>query len=285
MPRNYHSSLYFNVSSRTSKPPISVNITRLSSFLGCLGLSLGAAHAATTFATPLSLLQGGVGAGPTFDGTTLTLTTAANDQNNTASFDRSDVGTYPTANFAFSFRIFNANPAATADGFSMNFANTATYGASGTITPTFPGEEPNAAGILGFAFDTWNNVEDPGPDNSDLQQIALHYNGALVTAVDDTRVLGTPFLLDDGVVRNVAGTVNFGLGTVSLTVDGQSIFNNVPVPGLVPFESRIMFAGRTGGENELVELTGLNVNFIPEPGTIALGLIGTALLVRRRRSR
>jgi hypothetical protein len=57
----------------------------------------------------------------------------------------------------------------------------------------------------------------------------------------------------------------------------------VAVPGLTPFESRVAFTGRTGGENELVEVRGLAVNFVPEPGIIALGLIGTSLIFRRRR--
>jgi hypothetical protein len=250
-----------------------------------LPFSLAAAvsvSAATTFSTPVSLVQGGVGAGPTFDGTTLTLNTAANDQNNTAAFDVSDPGTKPGANFSFTFRVA-AGTVPTADGFSFSFANTSNFGSSGGITPTFPGEEPNAAGILGFAFDTWNNVEDPGGDGTDLTQIALHYNGALVTAVDDTRLLPTPFSIDDGQTHNVVGSANFAAGTVSLSVDGQSIFNNVAVPGLVPIESRIMFAGRTGGENELVQITALNVSFIPEPGSAILALLGTAAIFRRRR--
>jgi MYXO-CTERM domain-containing protein len=98
-------------------------------------------------------------------------------------------------------------------------------------------------------------------------------------------VLPTPLLLDDANVHNVAGSVNFAGGTISLAVDGQSVFSNVAVPGLVPFESRIAFAARTGGENELAEITNLSVNFVPEPGTMTLGLLGAALVFRRRRRR
>jgi hypothetical protein len=269
-----------------------MNLTRLPTALGCLALSVGAVQAATTFSTPVSLFQGGVAPGPTLAGGTLTVTTAVNSLNNTAAFNVSDPGPWARADFAFSFRIFNpaqVPPAnITADGFSFNFVNTGVHGSTGAIDPNrpgfvFAGEEPNVSGLLGFAFDTWNNAEVGGIEGSDLQQIALHYNGAVVTSVNDTRLLPTPFMLDDGTVRNVAGSVNFAAGTVSLAVDGQSIFNNVAVPGLTPHESRILFAGRTGGENELVEVTGLAVNFVPEPGAIALGLLGTALIFRRRR--
>ena len=260
-----------------------MNTTPLSAFLGCLALSVGAAQAATTFSTPVSLTGAG-GVPPTLAGGVLTVTTAANGLNNVAAFDRSDVGTFPTANFAFTFRI-NPSVTASADGYSFLFANTTTFGTTGPV-PQF-GEEPNAAGVLGFSFDTWNNGPpgglDPGPDGSDLQQIGLHFNGSVVTAVNDTRLLGTPLTLDDNQLHNVAGVVNFAGGTISLTVDGQSIFNNTAVPGLTPFESRVAFTGRTGGENELVEITNLAVNFVPEPGAIALGLLGTALIFRRRR--
>lgn len=258
-----------------------MNIARASAFWGFSLLAAAVAHGATNFSTPVTLTALGVAPGPTLTGGVLTVTTASNSLNNVAAFDLSDPGVRPGASFSFGFRI-SAPVTPSADGFSFIFANTAQHGTTGGVAIP-QGEEPNVAGVLGFAFDTWNNDTDPGPDDSNLQQIALHYNGALVTAVDDTRLLGTPFSLDDGVLRTVTGFADFAAGTVSLSVDGQSIFNNVAVPGLTPMESRIAFAGRTGGENQLVEITDLNVNFVPEPGSVILGLLGTALIFRRRR--
>ncbi|MFN0128273.1 MAG: lectin-like domain-containing protein [Verrucomicrobiales bacterium] len=258
-----------------------MNTARVSSLLGFSVLAAVVAQGATNFSTPVTLTQGGAAPGPTLTGGVLTVTTAANGQNNVAAFDVSDPGARPGASFAFGFRI-SAPVTPSADGFSFMFANTTPHGTSGNVAIP-QGEEPNVAGVLGFAFDTWNNDTDPGPDNSDLQQIALHYNGGLVTAVDDTRLLGTPLTLDDGALHSVTGFADFAGGTVSLSVDGQSIFNNVAVPGLTSMESRIAFAGRTGGENELVEITDLNVSFVPEPGSVILGLLGTALIFRRRR--
>ena len=60
---------------------------------------------------------------------------------------------------------------------------------------------------------------------------------------------------------------------VSLDVDGNSVISGVPVPGLAPFESRIMFAARTGGENELAGIDNLNVEFIPEPTSVVVAWI------------
>jgi hypothetical protein len=46
---------------------------------------------------------------------------------------------------------------------------------------------------------------------------------------------------------------------VTLAVDGQPIFYNLAIPGLTPFESRIMLAARTGGENEKTDIDNLDV--------------------------
>lgn len=242
---------------------------------------------ATTAFSPSTLTQGGDPPGPTIDGAgKITLTTASNGQNNQIAFDRTDAGSFAASNFAFTFRI-TAGSTPTADGFSVGYYSTAAGGTTGAV-PVFTGEEPNAAGLLGFAFDTWNNDTDPGGDGTDLSQIALHYNGAVVTAMDDTRLAigagGIGLAIDDGAIHSVTGTVNFGGGTVTMNVDGQTVFNNVAVPGLSPYESRIVMAGRTGGENQLVEIDGLNVTFVPEPMSAMLaGLGGLALVLRRRR--
>jgi len=239
-------------------------------------------HAVTTAFTPATLTQAGDPPGPSIDGDgKITLTTASNGQNNQIAFNLTDPGTYPVSNFAFTFRVTPTT--ATADGFSILYYPTSTGGASGAVT-AFTGEEPNVAGAIGFAFDTWNNAEVGGLENSDLTQISLHWNGAVVTSVDDTRLLPTPFAIDDGNEHSVTGTVNFAGATIFLAVDGQAIFNNVPVPGLTPYESRIVMAGRTGGENQLVEITGLNVTFVPEPASaLLIGLGGLGLVLRRRR--
>lgn len=243
-------------------------------------------YAVTTAFTPSTLTQAGDPPGPTIDGAgKITLTTASNGQNNQVAFNVSDAGTYAASNFSFTFKITAG--VGTADGMSVGYYPTSTGGASGAV-PAFTGEEPNAPGYLAFAFDTWNNDTDPGADGGDLSQIALHYNGAVVTAMDDTRLVlgggGIGLAIDDGAEHNVTGTVNFAGGTVNLSVDGNVVFNNVVVPGLTPFESRIVMAGRTGGENELVEITGLNVAFVPEPmSAVLVGMGGIGLLLRRRR--
>ncbi len=255
--------------------------------LAVTGFSIMApAFAATTAFTSSTLTRGGDLPGPSIDGAgKITITTASNGQNNQIAFDRSDAGVFPVSTFAFNFKVTPG--VGTADGFSVGYYPTSTGGTTGAV-PLYIGEEPNAPGFLAFAFDTWNNESDPGADGGDLSQVALHYNGGLVTAMDDTRLPlgggGIGLAIDNGTEHSVLGSVNFAAGTLSLSINGLSVFDNVAVPGLTPFESRVVMSGRTGGENQLVEISGLNVAFVPEPMSALLaGLGGLVMVFRRRR--
>ncbi|HWB02679.1 MAG TPA: hypothetical protein VG796_06605 [Verrucomicrobiales bacterium] len=246
--------------------------------------------------TPVNLQVFGDPGGPSIQpaggltGGYLELSGAVNAQHNWATFDRTDIGTSPRADFSFSFKI-TAPVTPSADGFSFSFANTANYGSvGGVLAPPFTAEDPAATGILGFGFDTWSNnggqggFDDPlQPQSSDYHEVSLFYNGAMLNRIDNTRLLATPLFLDDGNWHNVTGSVDFLGGRVSLSVDGQALYNSFAVPGLVPFESRIMFAARTGNENEIAAIDNLNVLWVPEPATAGLGLLAGALLLGRRR--
>jgi MYXO-CTERM domain-containing protein len=268
----------------------------------CAGISMNSAYAATvaTFEgavtdTPVNLQQFGGGSGPVISptggnpGGYLQITSAANDKHNWATFDRSDAGTFSRSTFSFDFRIA-IGTVPSADGFSFSYADTAIHGVSGNIVAApFTAEDPAAAGILGFGFDTWSNQgvhDNPNvPTGSDYQEISVFWNGAVVQRIDDTRLLETPLLLDDGAWHHVDGAVDFDAALVTLNVDGNEIFTDVAIPGLTPFESRIMFAARTGGENEDAGIDNLNVLFVPEPSVSLLaGLLGLGgLLFWRRR--
>jgi hypothetical protein len=250
--------------------------------------------------TPVTFNQFGEAPGPAIvgpgvDGNFLLLTAASNGLNNFATFDVSDAGSYASSTFSFDFIIApDATPSA--DGFSFSYLDTATHGSTGGLAaPPYTPEDPAAAGVLGFGFDTWSNQgahDNPAVDTgSDYSEISVFFNGALVSRVDDTRLLTPPLTLDDGNldtgegIHTATGTVDFAGGKVSLQVDGNAIFTDLAVPGLAPFESRIAFAGRTGGENENVGLDNVNVNFVPEPATGVLALMGLSMLLVIRRKR
>lgn len=280
---------------------------RFFSLLVASGISAGQVYGITIAGfdggvdTPLTLQSFGTPPGPSVQpvggnpGGYLQLTPAINSQHNFATFDRTDSGPFSSSAFSFQFRITAIGQSA--DGFSFSYANTANYGTSGGIGGApFTAEDPAAAGILGFGFDTWSNqapFDNPSqPSGSDYEEISLFYNGALISRVDDTRLLSNPLTLDDGNWHTAAGVINFALGTTSLAVDGQAIFNNVAVPGLTPFESRIMFAGRTGGESEDTGIDNINVTWgsqvstVPEGGSTLVLLASTlvALAIYRRKA-
>ncbi len=221
----------------------------------------------------------------------LQLTGAVNGQNNWATLDRSDAGAFDRSILSFDFRITpDATPSA--DGFAFSLADTSIHGVSGGHGgPPGPVEDPAIAGVLGLGFDTWSNqgdYDDPNvPTGSDYQEISLFWDGALVARIDDTRSLVPPLTLDDGVWHHVEGNVDFAGASVDLSVDGNPIFGGLAVPGLAPFESRVMMASRTGGENAEHAIDNINVKYIPEPATLsllaALGVAGAILSMWRRK--
>jgi hypothetical protein len=218
----------------------------------------------------------------------LQLTANINSQHNFVPFDQSDPGTHNFSTFSFQFRIDNLGSGG-ADGFSFSYLDTSIFGTVGGLTGGFfpVAEDPASLAVLGFGFDTWGNgaPNDAGATDANYSEITLFYDGTIISRIDDTRVLPTPFDLKDGAWHTVNGVVNFRDAKVSMQVDGNPIFTEVTVPDLVPFDSRIMFAGRTGGANERKSIDNVNVEWgaVPEPGTAALLGLGCFLMARRRR--
>ncbi len=217
----------------------------------------------------------------------LQLTANANDQNNFATFDLSDPGaSFSASTFTFQFRVDNLG-AGGADGFSFNYYPTAIYGTTGALVGSAPfaPEDPAGAGVLGFGFDTWGNggTFDANGNSADYSEITLFFDGALINRIDDTRLLANPLNLKDGAWHTVNGTVDTAGATVTMSVDGNPIFDSVAVPGLVAAEARVGYAGRTGNANEQVSIDNVNVQFVPEPGVIGALAVGSLVLLRRRR--
>jgi hypothetical protein len=286
--------------------PQHMKLTQLASLIVSAAIVVSAQAAPTIFTggacdTLVTLTQfGAAGPVPTVEATDgnpggrLQITPMVNGLQNVAAFDRTQTGTVPSTGFSFDFQIV-ATVTASADGFHFALINTSINGASGAGANM--GEDPTSAGVLGFGFDTWSNrgipgsgAEDPNsPDDpaqaqgSNYDEISIFYNGALIQRINDTRLLAVPLTLDDGAWHRATGNVNFSGGTASLSVDGNPIFTNTAVPGLTPYESRVQFGGRTGGENEQVSIDNVNVSYVPEPTAAVLGGTGLALMLLRRR--
>jgi len=244
-------------------------------------LAPSSVSAATTVDTPSHLQAFGAEPGPSIADGVITITEALNSLNNWVTFDRSDAGSYGVSNFSFDFLLDPTDTGPSADGISISYGNTANYGVDTPLDGApFTPEDPAAAGVLGFGFDTWSNqgaFDNPEVGTgSDYQEVSVFYDGALIGRINDTRTLDTPLTLDDGEWHSVTGNVDFSGATVSLMVDGNPLFSELNIPALEPFESRIIMAGRTGGQNELAQVRNLNVEFVPEPSTGLLAVICAA---------
>ncbi|HXI56700.1 MAG TPA: galactose oxidase-like domain-containing protein, partial [Polyangia bacterium] len=126
-------------------------------------------------------------------------------------------------------------------------------------------EEPSIAGALGVGFDIFNNTE------IDNNHVSVHFNGALISAVSATPVtdLGSgQWIHARIVVRPGGGQSNV---SVFLTPTGgteTTLINNLAVPGLAPYESRVYFSARTGGQTAGHDIANVNVTYSGDPAVV-----------------
>ena len=206
-------------------------------------------------------------------GNVVRLTDSGGGELGQIAFSRADVGAFSKVVANFDFYISHPDNSQ-ADGFGFVLAPTATQGTNGSVTSF--SEEANVAGALGIGFDIYNNSDQTFDTNNN--HISLHWNGNFLTANTN---LG--FTLADSQWHHATITADANAKTVSVSVDGSSVFSNYSISGLSGYEYRVAFAGRTGGEVATQYVDNIHV---PEPcafillGTAAAGFLG--FVVRRR---
>jgi hypothetical protein len=195
-------------------------------------------------------------------------------QNNIVAFDKTADALGDSIKVDFDFRIFDENGiGGNADGMSVMIADTATHGDTGPLVG-FSGvsEEPNLAGTLGVAFDTFDNG---APGDLTANHVSLHWNGAavLVQELDPTEFDLRSADFDHASLRVdlVAGGANITLDLLDAT-DGliTSVFNEYFVPDVTfAGSARVAFAARTGGAFDHHDIDNLKVNwdFVDVPNT------------------
>jgi hypothetical protein len=186
---------------------------------------------------------------------------------NTVAFAKSDAGSFKLITAEFDFRITG-----TADGFGFALLDTFTWGQAGAIAVigNFY-QEPNIAASLGVGFDVFNNF-DGGDQNGN--HVSIHFNGQKVNEFDagSVNLKSGQWVHAKIIVRPGGGNSDV---SIILTPNGGSavtICTNVAVAGLQPYESRVMFGARSGGQTAHHDLDNINVKFEePNLGTMGFG--------------
>jgi hypothetical protein len=193
-------------------------------------------------------------------GQTGQLTPAAGSQNGRISFaDTSSGALYTTTTASFDFRAQPGN--GQADGLSLILLPTDVHGTgTGNFLTTGAAEFAQVPGALGVGF----NIHQGGPDISN-NSIYVTANGNIVTQV------AAPFDMSTTDFHNAQVTVNYGVGgnatlDLALTQDinGAATTTQV-ITGLdvkqlsIPYNHRVGFIGRTGGQNALQQVDNINV--------------------------
>ncbi len=171
------------------------------------------------------------------------------------------MGAFSTINAQFDFR--GSSVGQPADGFSMTLIPTATYGNSGMGPNT--AESPNVAGTFGLGFHTY-----PGGTND----VSTHFDN-----MQQSRRPASGVSFRNGVMQHAQISIQqIGNGSnvrIDLTNDINGAASPVITPlhhyisGLVPYENRVQFSGRTGGANMTADFDNINVQYsnayVPPP--------------------
>ncbi len=177
---------------------------------------------------------------------------------NHVAFNRVFEGAANVITADFDFRATSIGQAA--DGFSLRFLPTATYGVTGAGSTVFGAEEPNIADVFAIGFDVFE---------SSANDVSVHWDG---TEIKNVRIPEPAIQLDDGQFHHAHVELTHVAGGANVTVTLIPDIHGTPgtpvnwidqlfIPGLNPYESRVEFAGRTGGVDMSLDLDNINVEY------------------------
>ncbi|HUF60822.1 MAG TPA: LamG-like jellyroll fold domain-containing protein, partial [Verrucomicrobiales bacterium] len=154
----------------------------------------------------------------------------------------------------FDYNLFDSeggNPPA--DGFSFNL---------GPITAAAPaGSEEGYGEGLSVEFDTWDNTG-AGENGHNVAVNGVDVPGGFNPTV--------PIVDGEWHAVTIAWCANEGGGRITVLVDGNLLFENVPTPGFTPQAGDIFaFSARTGGATETLLLDNVRIQSpLPAPGSM-----------------
>lgn len=150
-----------------------------------------------------------------------------------------------------------------ADGLGFAFLNTTHFGVAGAAEPQAPyyaGEEPNFAGSIGIGFDI--HQADGLRNEINNNHLSVHFDGVLIK-----EVAIVPLDLASGQWTHARIHLNAMAATLSVTLaqcntTAVTVIDQLSIPGLTPYEGRLHFAARSGGESADHDLDNLSVQFL-----------------------
>ena len=188
---------------------------------------------------------------------------------NSITFDRTNPGTFGLIVADFDFRMTPGK--GRADGLGFALLDTAIYDTTGIVDPQgplFADEEPNFQNSLGIGFDIHRAIDrDEISDN----HISIHFNGNLVKEFDVSSavILGGGQWIHARIIMRPGG--NYSDVTVILTQCGRpatTVISQFKIPGFSPYEGRVHFAARAGGESANHDIDNVQVQFLNLPQSI-----------------
>jgi hypothetical protein len=177
---------------------------------------------------------------------------------NSIAFDTTATGTRDLIVADFDFRLTPQSVTSRGDGFGFALARTAVFGVSGPLGGE--AEEPDLDGSLGVGFDIHQ-----GPGEISPSHVSVHWNAAKLAEFDVTHAID----LANGHFNHARIIVRPGHVppdvTVIVTPCGSppiTVVDRFVVAGMVPYESRVHFMARSGGQAALHDLDNVSVQFL-----------------------
>jgi len=192
---------------------------------------------------PQILTTGGI------DGNYLRLIQQTGNQNNEIAFDRVATGQFGRINAEWDMKVLSG-----ADGAGFVLYNTGWNGISGSVPSIGDWENPLASGAFGIGFDVYPNI----------YQISLNWDGTQVAKVTPTFDFRNNWSTAKAVIEYVSGGANVTLDLIDSSAVTHNVFTDYFIAGMVPYESRVVFGGRTGGANTNFDLDHIQVQWLDQ---------------------
>jgi hypothetical protein len=184
---------------------------------------------------------------------------------NTVTFNCVEPRTTGRVKIDFDFRVTNGIDEAPADGFSISLlrvaddlALDASIAMDEELRPD-NAEDPAIAGSLGFGFRFYTPADEP------VENVKVFWDGARIQ--DRFPLLPNQSMVNTGWIH-ASIRVDFAEQLVNLLLTRGDMtevlrIDNLVIPGLAPYASRIHLAGRSGGLTADIDIDDLTVEFPP----------------------